>query len=279
MNHTFLLRALAAVACWMTMHANADSQPSCYPSDIAAPRQSQVTVGVVDLTTFRDPDAVRDFRATMMKAAGVQGQRVVLLTFAGIARGQHLSRVYDRTLEAPVTDEETVANARIGPFKASQRCVSQRLREHAASFSTALDTVLGQTVPTTMQRSEIVYALHQVLADFGDEGSVRVLVFSDGLQNSRDLTFYSAGRPRRIMADAELKTGLRSGISEANDSRPIRDAHAIKVLWFGLLASEDPKIYADVQQLAEITKFWRSVLTHWGIRDAQLGPTLNNPKL
>lgn len=279
MDHTFLLRAMAAVACWMAMQANADPQPSCYPSDIAAPRQSQVTLGLIDSTTFRDQDAVRDYRAALVKAAGVPGQRVVLLTFAGIARGQHLSRVYDRTLEAPVTDEETVANARIGPFKASQRCVSDRLREHATSFSTALDTVLGQTVPTTLQRSEIVYALRQVLADFGDEGSVRVLVFSDGLQNSRDLTFYSAGKPRRILADAELKTILRSGMSEANDSLHVRDVNAIKVLWFGLLANEDPKIYADAQQLAEITKFWRSVLAHWGIRDAQLGPTLNNPKL
>lgn len=279
MNHTYFLRALASVACWTAMHANADPLSSCYPSDIAAPQQSQVTVGVIDLTTFRDQDAVRDFRTTVMKAADVPGQRVVLLTFAGLARGQHLSRVYDRTLEAPVTDEETVANARIGPFKASQRCVRQRLREHAASFAKALDTVLGHAVPTTLQRSEIVYALHQVLADFGDEGPVRILVFSDGLQNSRDLTFYSSGKPRRIIADAELKTVLRSGISEANDSRPVRDAHSTKVLWFGLLASEDPKIYADAQQLAEITKFWRSVLTQWGVRDVQLGPTLNNPKL
>lgn len=279
MKHTFFIRALAAVAFWMAMHANAEPQPSCYPPDIAAPRQSQVTVGVIDLTTFRDPDAVRDFRTTVMNAAGVPGQRVVLLTFAGIARGQHLSRVYDRTLEAPVTDEEAVANARIGPFRASQRCVSLRLRDHATSFANALDTVLGQAVPKTLERSEIVYALHRVLADFSDEISVRILVFSDGLQNSREQTFYAAGRPRRIVADAEFRNVWRSGFGEANGARSADDRHATKVLWFGLFASEDPKIYADAQQLMEMTKFWRTVLAHWGVTDVQLGPTLNNPKL
>lgn len=273
-----ILHILAAITCSATLHASANPPGSCYPVDIASPQLLKLTVAVIDVTTFRDPILVRDFRTNLIKAASAPGQRVVLLTFAGIARGQHLARVYDVTLEAPLTDEELVANARIGPFKASQRCVNQRLREHVNNFTAALDSILKEPVSAGLQRSEIFHFLHQVLTDF-DVGHPRnIFVYSDGWQNSREMTFYVGGKPRRIKANIELKVAQRIGLGTFESALPIKVKVATQVLWFGLLAAEDPLQYADALQLNEMSKFWRSVLTTWGTTNVQIGPTLNNPK-
>lgn len=272
---TTLIAALAAPI--------AGAASSCYPADIAAPPVTQVTIGVIDRTTFRDATAVRDYRAAMLSAAAAPGQRVVLVSFAGIATGQTLARDYDATLEAPITDEDAVANARIGPFKKSQRCVSERISMHKTSFTTALDRLLNEPASSMLERSEIVYSLRQVVAEFGGAMPVRLLVFSDGWQHSREMSFYAGGKPRNIVADTELKAVHKLGFATLPSAAVVPKAykaHQIqKALWFGLMVAEDRKHYSDALQVAEMQKFWRSLLGQWGVNDVQIGTTLNNPRL
>ena len=197
------------------------------------------------------------------------------MLFRSIASGQTLARVYDATVEAPVTSEDAIANARIGPFKASQRCVEARMALHQKAFAAALDKVLNTPVSSTLARSEIVYAVRQVMTEFAGELPVRLLVYSDGWQNSREISFYANGKPRAIVADTELAAvnKLGFGAAERKPGKPV------KALWFGLLANEDRKYYADALQVAEMQKFWRTLLMQWGANDVQIGTTLNNPKL
>jgi hypothetical protein len=254
------------------------SLPSCYPSDISHPTQSGVTVGLVDMTTFREPSITRDFRSAFLKAASQPGQRVVLLTFSGLARGQNLVHVIDSTVEAPVTDEETVANARIGPFKASQRCVQQRHKEHVTKLTAALNETLNQPVSSVLERSEIIHALRTVIADFGD-APMRLMVLSDGWQHNKEISFYTGGKPRAMNAKKELKSVERAYHLGSSSQQIKVTAADTKVLWWGLMTTENPKFYADPKQLDELGGFWRSLLARWGVAEVQIGNTLNNPKL
>lgn len=277
-NH-ILRQALPLVAVAAMAPALAQTgQQSCYPADIAAPALTGITVGVVDMTTFRDPAITRDFRTAFLKAASQPGQRVVLLTFAGLSRGQHLTRVLDATVEAAVTDEDTVANARIGPFKASQRCVQTRLKEHVGKLTATLDETLKASASPALERSEIIHALRTVVEDFG-EGALRLMVLSDGWQHNKEISFYAGGKPRVINAETELKAVERlyhlGPLQVGGKPRTV----AAKVLWWGLMMSDDPKFYANPKQLDELGAFWRAVLKQWGVADVQIGMTLNNPRL
>lgn len=254
------------------------SLPSCYPSDIAHPAQSGITVGLVDMTTFREPSITLDFRTAFLKTASQPGQRVVLLTFSGLARGQNLVRVIDSTVVAPVTDEETVAYAPIIPFKESQRCVQKRLKEHVTKLTAVLDETLNQPVSPALERSEIIHSLRSVIADFG-AAPMRLMVLSDGWQHNKEVSFYTGGKPKILNAANELKSVERI-YHLGSSSREIKVTAAdTKVLWWGLMMSENPRFYADPKQLDELGGFWRGLLSLWGVAEVQIGNTLNNPRL
>jgi hypothetical protein len=276
MNRLHILMTLLLAAS-VAAHGAEAAPGSCYPTNIAAPPLSRVVVAVIDETAFRDTAPARDFRESVIKAASVPGQRVVVLTFAGLARGQHLARVYDATTEAPVTDEEAMAGARIAPFRASQRCVRERLRLHLGKLAASLDGVLKAPSSATLQRSEILHFLHLAIADFNTGLPATVLIYSDGLQHSREMSFYAGGKQRRISAETELKSVQRPAPDSLERAAAGSNTRT-QVLWFGLLVVEDPAQYADPQQIRELSKFWRTVMGLWGVSSVQIGPTLNNPK-
>lgn len=255
---------------------------SCYPADIPAPRSTLQTILVIDRTAPLDANAVRDFIAAGKVAAGRFGQRLVVLSFAGLAPGENLNNVLDLKIEAPIEDPQVRANARIGPFKSSQRCVQKR-QQQALEKLTATLTEQLRPPSKALQRSEIVYALRRTLESFAAaELSTLMLVYSDGVQNGSGLVFYDkSGHPRRIDAKVELRK-----LKQTGQSAPPREALGpTKVLWWGLLVPEPapvgtPPRYYSADWLEQYSTFWRAVLTGWGVPAIAIGePSLLNPDL
>lgn len=275
----FYAAVLVVLALGLLQTVQAQSPaPSCYGEDIPAPPVQHQTVLLVDLTTEQDAKAFRDFRAAALTVARQSGQRLVVLSFAGIAPGEMLARELDLSIESPISDEEVINNARIGPFRRSQKCVAQRLAKAPALVQAALDKLQGPGAKGQLARSEIVFAMRQSIADFARPGtSTNFLIYSDGLQNGSGMSFYRDGAVRPIDAAVEGRLLERLG-----QDRPLTDGGAYRALWWGLLAQpENAKQgtarYFNANVLARLAGFWSHALAGWGAKKVDIGPTLNNP--
>ncbi len=290
-------RGLGAMLCTVCLWATAHAQPQtaasediatptiatpCYGPRDGAPPVQHLTVVLIDRTAPKQGAAWRDFNAAVNTALGASGQRVVILPFAGLAPGQTLARALDAVVEAPVTDTAR-QDMVIADYKRVQSCVARRqtqIRQAAAAQLLSL----GQENPAPLARSEVLYALEATLSEFATSPQpLRLLVYSDGLQNGSGLNFYAQGAPRAIQPERELQ---RWKIEAAKAAFP----HA-RVLWWGLLAQVIPLAdrpaagkaaaprYLDAQTLAGYQRFWSEALARLGVANAAIGPTLNNPDL
>ncbi|QLH51466.1 MAG: hypothetical protein HWD57_17880 [Candidatus Accumulibacter cognatus] len=253
---------------------------SCYPKEIPAPRIASQTLIVVDRTTWPDAIAKRDFMAAVQSLVERGSQRVVVLSFAGIASGESLARDLDIRVEPPITDGEVINNSRIGPFKRSQSCVAQRRYASVEATRSTLDKLLVPPGPE-LARSEIAWALSNTIREFVDPRlDTWLLVFSDGLQFGSGQNFYwrkpgGGTGPRRIDPDAEMKR-LPTGLYGSDGKGGTR----IRLRWWGLLATPSrpgSQQYADADMLHRYDLYWRKVLTGWRITVEGIGPTINNP--
>lgn len=259
--------------------------PPCYGPRDPAPPVTGLTVVLIDRTAPKQGAAWRDFNAAVAQAAAHSGQRLVLLPFAGLAPGQTLARALDAVIEPPVS-EAARQDMVIADFKRLQTCVGKRQGQVQQALTTLL-AQLGQEDPAPLARSEVLYALQTSLGEFAsDPLPLRLLVYSDGLQNGSGLNFYAQGAVRRIRPEQEFQRWLQT--AGANPAKPPTVSQARpRVWWWGLLAQSDPTTasgggsarYLDTQTLANHQSFWTHALAHLGVTQAQIGPTLNNPDL
>lgn len=277
-----LLLVLVALLCAALPALAAPTTTACYPAEIPAPPLRTQTLVVFDETTARDPTAWRDFQAAVQRLAAEPAQRLVMLRFAGIAPGQLVARDIDTRLDAAITDADQIAELRIGPFKRSQACVKRQWAAAQQAVQAQL-VAWSNTQADQLARSEIVYALRRVVADFAKPGlPTRLLVYSDGVQNGSGQVFYSAGKPRDIDPALEARRLVQAGQHLPEQAGPAR----VAVYWWGLLVdtplparasgATDTR-YASAQMIEHYSRFWREALLAWGASSVQIGPTLNNP--
>lgn len=271
----FVLAFLLTLAC---VNPALAVEPSCYSAEVPAPLITEQTIVLLDLTAPLEGNPVRDFVAAVTAVARRPGQRIVILPFAGIAHGETVSRALDEVIEAPITDDDVINNARIGPFKRSQKCVHGNHMKIQAKIQAVLATLLKQP-EQPMAKSEIVYTLRRSIADFAQRDLVtRMLVYSDALQNGSGMNFYLNGQPRDIDPATELRKLARTKQDQLET-----DPGVFRAYWWGLLGetgSSATKIhYRDAQTLEHYAGFWRQLLTGWKAQSVDIGPTLNNPNL
>lgn len=279
MSAQLFMAALLSFSLIGTATAQTVPRPSCY-TEVPSPGIDMVTIVLIDSTSPRAESVIADYKRVAAQATARSGQRYVILTFAGLAPGQHVTRVDDFTIEAPIRDQDLQARLPIVAFRRSQKCVSTV----GAALRTHIPVVVSAALPARgdFQRSEIVYALRETLREFAVPGrAVRILVYSDALQHSRVLSFYSDRRPRRIDAEVELRK-----VPAEWRAAPVAELGDVSVLWFGVLAQNDDPgraapidDYHDPATMEQLKKFWTRLLAGWGVRRVQMGYTVLNPQL
>ncbi|MFM8898599.1 MAG: hypothetical protein ACKOF9_01440 [Burkholderiales bacterium] len=262
---------------------NVSPPASCYSSRKGGASAVKLhTVLLIDRTTPKKGLAWRDFTASVEYALNAPGQRVVLLPFAGLAPGQTFARALDVVIPPPIAAAER-EDMVIAEYNRLQRCIA-RTHQQAKQSMTALLKKMADEDGAPLERSEVLFALESVLADFGFGSNIplRLLIFSDGLQNGSGFTFYTRGAVRAIEPEREL---LRWKPQGANASMHPNT----RVWWWGLLAQDEAAqgrlntgpVYLSADLLASYKNFWLGVLARLGVgvSKVEIGPTLNNPDL
>lgn len=261
--------------------ATDDATATCYSATIPMPPVRRQTLVLIDETTPVAPPVAEAFKRGVLLATRAPGQRVVVLTFAGLAANERPMVRFDAIAESPITDPDEVDRLPIKPLRASQTCVQVRQAAWPQRVAAAVDGAMPRLSGPDFQRSEILYALGEVLKSFAaPEVSTRLLVFSDGLQHGSGVSFYRDSRPRAFDAAIEL-----ARLPKAAAAAPMSQPGAVDVLWWGLMAqkadapSAAAGTYFDAAQLAQLATFWTHLLEGWHVRSVQIGPTLLNPRL
>lgn len=258
--------------------------PGCYPPGIPAPPVRLQTILLLDLTTPRVPRVVESYRRAAMAAASAQGQRLIVLTFAGISPTERLATVFDDVVEAEITDANLVENLPIRAYQRSRACVRTALASWPAKVTMALSDALEGHGAQPFQRSEIVHTLGEALRSFAAPGvTTRLLVYSDGLQHGSGASFYGPDRrPRKIDATQEL-----ARVPEGAAAPPALAIGEVQVLWWGLLLgdasvpdkSNGVNRYYDADTIEQLRTFWARLLLGWGVQSVQIERDLLNPRL
>ena len=269
------LLALALGACNASTMAQ---QPDCYAKhNIPQPPIRSQTLALVDRTTPNPTRAVRTMAKAFAGAAVPAGQRVVVLSFAGISGTERLQMLFDEFNPAKIEDAELIESLPIRPRQRSQRCVGDAQRAWPAKVQAELSAAFSGR-PEPFQRSEIIQALIETLRNFADADiSTRVMVYSDGLQFGSGVSFYGPDKhPRRIDADKEL-----AKLPPAMLKPALPALGKVRVYWTGLLL-EDPAAanggYYDAQTLEQLRLFWSRLLKGWGVQEVQIERELMNPR-
>lgn len=283
---TFCISMAHAAATDAAISTTTKLQPrSCYGGKIAAPPVRSQTLVLVDRTAYKDLTAWRDFQSGVAVVAQQTAQRIVLLTFAGIAPGQTLARALDVVIE-PMLPAEAAEEYVVKDFRTSQACVKKRNAALSVNLQKIMEDLQVDDVQP-MARSEIAYAIDRTLKDFLPAGlPTRILIYSDGLQHGSGMSFYSAGQPRDINPAQEIKLLHKLNQSGLQASSPSKAGADVCVFWWGLLsttqrtrAGTQQSNYLNAQILAHYVEFWTLALTERGVTAIDIGPTLNNPAL
>ena len=282
MKRRSFVAALTLVLGACTSSTMTMAQSSCYPKGIPMPPTSSQTIVLVDLTTPASANAVKSLRAAVKAAAAQPGQRVVMLTFAGISGTERLTPVFDEIVQAKIEDNDLIETLPIRAFKRSQDCVDAANKAWPAKVQAGLSEALPRST-APFQRSEIIHALAETLRNFAEPGlATRLIVFSDGLQYGSGISFYGLDKlPRKIDADKELAK-LPSTMSKP----PMPVLGKVRVFWSGLLLDdrgEEPAqaskgAYFDAETLEQLRQYWSRLLIGWGAQDVQIERELLNPR-
>lgn len=280
MNHSVCRRRLAIASLTSLLFGGAYAAPrSCYRAmRTTAPGATGLTLILIDTTTAKNEQVVVALRTMLGKALNHAGERVLVASFAGMVPGQYpavLADVLQEPQPSPALESDKVLD-----WSTKLRvCLAGLPKMNRTAVLSAMSTCIGRDV--TAPYSEIIAGVRWALTELLPSLTVatptipvRVVVFSDGEQNSRSgMTFYKNGAPRDISADKELD--LLSAAEKI--THPTGNKTAIDVWWLGLgLQPPGQKFFMTPQALAERKRFWSGVLKLYGARKTAIGFTLTD---
>ena len=259
------------------------SPMSCYRAQgHAFSRHSGVTLVLIDATTAADTVVVKNLSALVTKSIRRPGERVLVASFAGMAPGQFPTVKADVMHERQPSSEDVESHVLDWTTK-MHTCLSKLAKTNATLVSAAFKSSIA--TETSAPYSEIVAAVHWAMLDLlpklqpavgAPPLPTRLIVFSDGEQNSREGTsFYRKGLPREISAESELKT-----LASRLGPRGTMPLQAIDVWWIGIgLQPPGVKVYMTPRALEERRRFWTGALNFFGARQVNVGLTVPDDSL
>lgn len=249
---------------------------SCYRAvGSTAATTTGITLVLIDSTTVSDTQVVKSFSNLISKSLRRPGERLLVASFAGLTPGQFPDVKAD-VLNEPAPSDGAVESNTLDWTARMQGCLERLRRVNVEQVSAAIRGSIGMEPGAPY--SEIVAALRWAMYDFlpnlqpaGERPTIRLVVYSDGDQNSRSgASFYKSGVPREINAAAELRAIDRPVPSPGTAARP-----QVDVWWVGIgLQPPGSKVYVTPRAVDERQLFWSGVLRLFGAHRVHLGLTV-----
>lgn len=244
---------------------------SCYEAvefpDPAPPPDRAVFV-LLDETTGLD-EHLREQLAENAALLARPGTHIALYRFSDTARGHHIVRDGEATIEAPLA--ESLRNSRpVNRLNALDGCLA-RQQEVAAQVARADVMRATEDVSAGHVNSEIMGSLIELSRAVRQAPGrdTLVLLASDMLEHSSATSFYASRDLRLIDADAELAKAERHGLTGDFDGA------RVAVIGAGLLPpdAEEGRI-RSVERRGALKRFWEgwfaasdAELVAWGEPD------------
>jgi hypothetical protein len=247
--HLFLVMVL--LACGLSAQAAKPPVFDCYKAlDLAKarPALSREVVVAIDETTVFSADLVHSFTEKTLKTLE-PGDRVQILVFSAASARHYLRELLTIELDQVPTD----SGLRELPIRRAQeltQCVTlQRLQK-----TRAIEGVLraGAAAGTSnIPASEILGALRDIGTRFAaSEAPRRLLVLaSDGLQHSAQVTFYDQRAIRKLDAQRELQVVRGKGL--------LANLAGVRVVFFGGGLAPPEAGFREQAELLGLESFWQ----------------------
>ena len=263
----------------LLLHSAHAAPRSCYRAlGTATPGAIGLTLVLIDTTTVKNEQVVGALRTMLGKALRRPGERVLVAAFAGLVPGQYPVVLSD-VLQEPQPNPKLEASKVLDWSTAMRRCLARLTKTNVSEVLGATASAVGRDV--TAPYSEIIAGVRWALTELVPSltlatptVSVRIVVLSDGEQNSRSgMSFYKSGVPREVSADKEL--AMLSAAEKI--AVPSGSKTAVDVWWLGIgLQPPGQKYFMTPKALDERKRFWSGVLKLYGARKSSIGFTLTD---
>jgi hypothetical protein len=203
---------------------------------------------IIDQTTPLTPQ-MRQKISDMVSGWGKPGDMVKVVAFSANMRGMYPQLTFNAKSD-PMPTEEYMYNLRWLDKEKLQKCLANQQEQFGRMFRRGLETALNGVNPE-IPKTDLFYSLKQIAAqiiDIEDARSHKVLLVSDGLENSGLMSFYRKGKVKRLHEKKVISKVRRSGL--------IAHWKNAEIYMYGLgLPAKDGE-YSNRKNVEKLYRFW-----------------------
>ena len=259
---SFILILLALMVC-----SSVWAEENCFsqityvkPKDVRANRALFILID----ETMPFSKSMKEKVMSLLSGWGNEGDQVKIARFSASYRGLYPELIYSKKIDSMPDD-----NFMFNLHYADKRRVLSCMAKQKADFKTGFAKVLGKELEKfnpKIPKSEIFRSLRllsQQIVGPDDAKEKTLLLISDGLENSKELSFYSSKvvknlNPRKVTADLR-RQGLLGFWKNTN------------IYMYGLGLMPDKKHYSDPENILKLKRFWERYFVESGAKVKEIG--------
>ena len=242
-------------------------ESNCFSSvKYVTPKDNRATRALYVLVDETVPlsDDMKKRVEKLLSGWGQAGDQVKIARFSASYRGLYPELIYSKKID-PMPDDNFMFNLHYKDKKSVMKCMEMQKEEFKTSFAKALKASLKNINPK-IPKSELLGSLKLLskqLVSKDDAIEKTILLISDGLENSNNLSFYSKKvvkslNPRKEIAKLRRK-GLMGYWKNAN------------VYMYGVGLMPDKKRYSKPENVLKLKRFWEHYFVESGAKVKEIG--------
>lgn len=218
--------------------------------------------------TVMFPDTVRRHVGQQLGNWIGSGTRISIGTFSSYSEAEFARIVFEGFWE-PGFPEDARNDAPMGALRQLDSCLAEREEAERDRLQSVLESIFADS-RSTMRRSNILANVQEFGARLqGSSSEERLLVIvSDMLENSSEMSFYHNGAMRTIDPHVEFERAAeRELLGEFRDV-------AIFVIGAGLVPTDQEDRHRSLAEIDALERFWRNYFEHSGAQSIEIGKPL-----
>ena len=190
-----------------------------------------------------------------------QGDKITVVSFSANANKHYTELKFTGIMERPLPDS-ALDNTPTKNIKAYKRCLAWQEKNGKQAIANGIIKAL--TLPDDnydFSNTEIIGAINTLATDLIGKSKIGeriLLLYTDGLENSRLTTHFTKGNIRLLDPKAEM--------AKVKKAKMIPDLSGVKVYVIGGGWLEDGSLYLDSRKLNALRDFWEAFFAASGGR-------------